>query len=457
MPSFYNSRHMPLTPPEYSTGFSSKGFRGSNCSNMPYQSHAYGAQQYGRQDDVMYDYSSRYAQTASVAHQQPSYPANSGMPPVNRYDTTSVVLPPVRSLEHSLHADSYQRPPEYRQYEQRPQQKQKEEKPVGGVSAKLDYDMEEMTDFVTEKAQQLVQTSRPSRTAFRGWVNSVLCATRLPSATIVLSLHYLSGHMARRQNMPHAEQSDNAIYRLLTVALIMGSKFLDDNTFINRSWADVSGIDIKTLNYMERQWLEEIGWKLHIDPAEHNGFNAWMEHWKDFEKARLDHGAQSLKLSPIDTNVQNQSPAHKSFSPASSLMGYQPMSGVEFNPRPFQNNLHTPAYTPYDPWLVRRSIHDSSPNSAPHTGPTTPEYYGGPGTWAPIDNNGYSYNRRAYGFNHLSQSVAQPLAPYTPFTPTYNQHNAWTGHSIHCTCGHCSRQQMPYWTGSHYGQQPILA
>lgn len=411
---------------------------------------------YAHQDDIMYDYNSRYNQTTSAAYQQPAYSINAGIQMGSRHnDSATVTLPPVRSLEQSL--DAYQRPPEYRQYDQRTQQKQKEDKPVGGVSAKLDYDMEEMTDFVTEKAQQLVQTSRPNATAFRGWVNSVLCATRLPSATIVLSLHYLSGHMARRQNMPQTEQSDNAIYRLLTVSLIMGSKFLDDNTFINRSWADVSGIDIKTLNYMEREWLAEIGWRLHLDPAERNGFNAWMDHWKEFEKARLDHGAQSLKLSPIDTNVSHHSPAHKSFSPASNMMGYTPMSGIEYNARAYQNN-HTPAYTPYDPWLVRRSAHDSSPNSASHTGPTTPEYYGGPGTWAPIDNSGYSHYRRAYGLNQMAQPIAQPLAPYTPFTPTYNQQNAWTGHSIHCNCGHCTRQQVPpYWVGSHYNQQPIMA
>ena len=418
---------------------------------MPYAGHGYGAQQYSRQDEMMYDYASRYAHTTATGHQQPAYSANMGMPAINRYDPTGLTLPPVRSLEQSIHGD-YQRPPEYRQYEQRSQQKQKEEKAVGGVSAKLDYDMEEMTDFVTEKAQQLVSTSRPNRSAFRAWVNSVLCATRLPAATIVLSLHYLSGHIARRQNMPHTMESENAIYRLLTVALIMGSKFLDDNTFINRSWADVSGIGISTLNHMEREWLVELNWRLHIDPAEHNGFNAWMEHWKEFEKAKLDHGAQSLKLSPIDTNVQHQSPLHKSFSPAASMMGYTPMSAMEYNARPYQHNHHTPAYTPYDPWVIRRSGHDSSPTSAPHTGPTTPEYYGGPGTWAPIDNSGYSYSRRAYGF---ASAQAMPQ-PYTPFTPTYNQQNAWTGHSIHCNCGHCSRQQVPYWVGSHYAQ-PVVA
>jgi len=376
---------------------------------------------------------------------------------MSRYDAAGLTLPPVRALEQSAHSDPYQHPPEYRPYEQRQQQKQKEEKPVGGVSAKLDYDMEEMTDFVAEKAQQLVQTSRPSRSAFRAWVNSVLCATRLPSATIVLSLHYLSGHIARRQNMPHSMQSENAIYRLLTVALIMGSKFLDDNTFINRSWADVSGIEISTLNHMEREWLAELNWRLHIDPEEHNGFNAWMEHWKEFEKARLDHGAQSLKLSPIDTNVQHHSPAHKTFSPTASMMGYTPMSGIDYNGRAYQSRHHTPAYTPYDPWVIRRSAHDSSPTSAPQTGPTTPEYYGGPGTWAPIDNTGYSFSRRAYGYNAPAPAMTQAMAPYTPFTPTYNQQNAWTGHNIHCNCGHCARSQVPYWVGNQYTQQSVMA
>ncbi|KIW08494.1 uncharacterized protein PV09_01389 [Verruconis gallopava] len=450
MPSFYNNRHMPLTPPEYSTGFHS-----SHCSGMPYQPHGYGAQQFGRQDEMMYDYAGRYVRASAAVHPQQGYASSVGVQSIGRYnDGMGVTLPPVRSLDQSVPIDVYQQPPPYRYHEQRSQQKQKDEKPVGGVSAKLDYDMEEMTDFVTEKAQQLVQSSRPSHTAFRAWVNSVLCATRLPSATIVLSLHYLSGHMARLAATSQPNHSENFIYRLLTVALIMGSKFLDDNTFINRSWADVSGIDIRTLNQMEREWLAELDWKLHIDPAEHNGFNAWMQHWKDYEKTRLDRGAQSLKLSPIDTNVQHHSPAHKPFSPPSAIMGYTPMSGMEYNARPFPTNHHTPVYTPFDPWLIRRSAHDSSPSSAPHTGPTTPEYYGGPGTWAPIDGSAYSYSRRGYQIN----SMPQPLnAPYTPFTPTYNQQNPWTGHSIHCNCGHCSRQQVPYWVGPHYCQQSVMA
>jgi len=180
-----------------------------------------------------------------------------------------------------------------------------------------------------------------------------------------------------------------------------------------------------------------------------------MQCWKDYESRIISRGAQSLKLSPLDTNVQRQAPAHKSFSPQSTISTYTPLSAADYSARPFHSNHHTPSYAPYDPWLVRRSATDSSPTSAPHTGPTTPEFYGGPGTWQPLDNGAYSYSRRNYGYGQMTQPqhVAQPQAtPYTPFTPTYQQQNNWTGHSIYCNCGHCSRQHVPHFLGPNYGQ-----
>ena len=244
----------------------------------------------------------------------------------------------------------------------------------------------------------------------------------------------------------------------------MGSKFLDDNTFINRSWADVSCINIKDLNQMEMEWLAAIDYKLHRDPTEASGFNSWLQHWKDYEKRALVRGAQSLKLSPLDTNVQRHSPVHRPYSPQSTMSIFTPVPALDYNARPQHGQYHTPVYAPYDPYLVPRSATDSSPTSAPHTGPTTPEYYGGPGTWAPIDNGAYAYSRRNYGFGPMSQPVPQQLAqphtqsaPYTPFTPQHHQQNAWTGHNIHCNCGHCARQHVPYFVPPVYGQQMVAA
>jgi hypothetical protein len=57
-----------------------------------------------------------------------------------------VELPPLEDSYHHQRQDS-------RKLDQ--PARQSEEKPVGGVSAHLDYDMEEMTEFVGVMAQQL--------------------------------------------------------------------------------------------------------------------------------------------------------------------------------------------------------------------------------------------------------------------------------------------------------------
>jgi hypothetical protein len=214
---------------------------------------------------------------------------------------------------------------------------------------------------------------------------------------------------------------------------------------------------------MELEWLMAIDFQLHRDVNETHGFNAWLGRWREWEAQSLARGARSLKLSPLDTNVQHHGGAHKSFTPQSTQSAFPPPSAQDYSARQPQTQYHTPSYAPYDPWVIPRSSTDTSPASAPHTGPTTPEYYGGPGTWAPLDNGAYSYSGRTFGFAPLSQPRVQAhtqphasAAAYTPFTPQYH-HNPWTSHSMHCRCGHCAQQHIPYFMNPGYGPQIAAA
>jgi hypothetical protein len=118
----------------------------------------------------------------------------------------------------------------------------------GGVCAVLDYQIDQMTDYVAEMAQRIVLPTNPVSPAFRKFVSGLLSSTRLPSTTILLGMNYL----ARRTNMMNAagqnpalsKSPDAALWRMLTIGLLLGSKFLDDNTFQNRSWSEVSGIPV---------------------------------------------------------------------------------------------------------------------------------------------------------------------------------------------------------------------
>jgi hypothetical protein len=447
MPSFYPRHSMQrqsYTPPEFVPSYH------TGCGGMPYQQNAYSAQPTGRHQDDGYDFSERYSQLAMAM--PPMYPqagtylsnAPPSLPPPSAfYDPTgATILPPLRNQAGHPMADQAMQQQRAQEY-QLANQPAKEEKPVGGVSAKLDYDMEVMTDFVCEMALQVITPGRMMPSSFRKWVHQVLCATRLPSATILLSMFYLSTRMPMLAGEP---KTDTHLFRLLTIALVLGSKFLDDNTFINRSWSEVSGIRVDELNRLEMEWLNAIDYKLHREPTENQGWNSWSEHWKEYQT----RASRSNKLSPIDTSVHRRSYNQNKPLPPLPMQGYN-TPPYEFTPK----SARTSYYDQYNPW---RSANDLSPASAPTTGPTTPEYYGAANTWAPAE--GYS-RRTMFGFpppaqSALSQQQQQhQAANYGP--PAYSQYNpsAWNQHGANCGCMYCAPRHQSYFMAPGFGPQAV--
>ncbi|KAF2865986.1 hypothetical protein BDV95DRAFT_244555 [Massariosphaeria phaeospora] len=461
MPSFYPRnnmpRQLPLTPPEFVPNYH------IGCGGMPYQQTAYSGQPSIRPQDDGYDFGDRYNQLAMAM--PPMYPqagtymngAAPSLPPPNSfYDPAGGrILPPMRmQTGHSMtdSAFSQQRAQEMAQRIVLPP---KDEKPVGGVSAKLDYEMDVMTDFVCDMAIQLITPGRMMPSSFKKWVHQVLCATRLPSATILLSMFYLSSRMPMLSGLP---KTDNHLFRLLTISLMLGSKFLDDNTFINRSWAEVSGIPVADLNHLEMEWLVAIDFKLHRDPTEHRGWTSWSEHWKDYQSQAAARANRPNRLSPIDTSVQRQRSLNqdKPLPPLPLQQSYNPPP-YEYTPKSAQPSYHSASsYSQqYDPW---RSANGHSPPSAPTTGPTTPEYYGAAGAWAPAE--GYS-RRTMFGFPPLSQpGVAQQPQQQPPsygqaaYSAQYNQ-PAWNSHPHTCTCVYCAQRHPPYFMAPGFGPQAV--
>ncbi|KAF1953504.1 hypothetical protein CC80DRAFT_140048 [Byssothecium circinans] len=445
MPAFYPRpnmpRQLPLTPPEFVPSYH------SGCGGMPYQQTAYSGQPSIRHQDDGYDFADRYGQLAIAM--PPMYPqagtylssaAPSLPPPSSFYDAP--ILPPMRVQNEQHRAQ---------EFGQRVVQQPKEEKPVGGVSAKLDYEMDVMTDFVCETALQLITPGRTMPPSFRKWVHQVLCATRLPSATILLSMFYLSTRMHMLGGVP---KTDSHLFRLLTIALVLGSKFLDDNTFINRSWSEVSGIPVADLNLLEMEWLVAIEFKLHRDPSESHGWDTWSNHWKDYQTHATARAIRPNKLSPIDTSVHRRS-LNKPLPPLPTQQSYNPPP-YEYTPKSAQPSYNNSAsFSHFDPW---RSANDHSPASAPTTGPTTPEYYGATGAWAP---EGYS-RRTMFGFPPLSQPApSQPQQQQQPPNygpPAYSsQYHApvWNNHGVNCGCMYCAQRHPSYFMAPGFGPQAV--
>lgn len=401
MPSFYlrgAPLQLPPTPPEWLSGYSL-----SNCAGVHTRQPGFAAQHYGHQSEGMLGSTDRFGQLApfpppSTGFQQA--PVTAGlysMPPntvSHLYDPRAPTLPSLCPANYTANEDPGLRHRQQQQQEQeqrkRAEQEAKAEEAIGGVSAKLDYEMEIMTDFVSEMAQGMydllasricfadidiarsVKAKHHVPAQFRKWVHQVLCATRLPSATILLSLNYLATRMGKL-SVAGYRASEAEIYRLLTIALVLGSKFLDDNTFQNKSWAEVSGIEVKTLNLLETEWLSAVKFNLHCDPMD--GYASWHTHWKEYEA--LAEARSQPAEARTSSSLRRRRSMHGHFGQAAHQTRYQPQLGKLQLPgsRALLAQYQPSSYAQIDPWYSSRPSTDLSAESAAAAAKTT-EYRG---------------------------------------------------------------------------------
>lgn len=462
MPGMYTPQsHLPLTPPEYLQPFngcnggiqlnahqfamSSQGLSMSEKGPV----YDYSVDSYGRKQ--MHSYPPAHGQSYPVAQPQVSY---SGLPPpglthpAGRYFSVSgmpvpLPLPPQRRDLPPLDDNYHHQRVESRKQEQ--PIRQSEEKPVGGVSAHLDYDMEEMTEFVGVMAQQLCVPlgSLPSDCAsdanvdisvfqrsisdralppsFRKFVLQILSSTRLPSSTILLGLVYLRERMALPA--PTTSARHDHVYRMITIALLLASKFLDDNTFQNKSWSEVTGLPVAELNSLEKEWLMDIGWHLHVDPEGTKGFSQYKTMWDTWVRKNGPKAAIPA-LAPINANIRHNRSESVAFSPAPLYPSIQTYSHQHVNasdpslqlPRPHHSHpSHESAY-----WYMSSGEH--SPPSAPETGPTTPDGYSF-GWSGPFGPQASMPHHRPQGYSRLP-----------PISSSY--HHTWVGGPA-CACSSC--------------------
>jgi hypothetical protein len=115
--------------------------------------------------------------------------------------------------------------------------------------------------------QALVPDAIP-KSKFRKWLTTVLGVTQVSQNVILLALLFI---YRLKQNNPTVKPGSE--YRLLTVALMLSNKFLDDNTYSNKTWADVSEISVQEIHIMEIEFLGNIRYSLFTSQ------NEW-EDWK---------------------------------------------------------------------------------------------------------------------------------------------------------------------------------
>ena len=473
MPSFFSStlqRHLPPTPPDH------YGAYHENTSGVFQHSKFY----IGFQNKVISRHELISPDNLDAAKQYPRFPATLQH---HFYGNESDVPPPLIPNPASMHSvgtctapsiplqppiqgpcreDYYIHQPKRMQPVQQPK-----EKAIGGVAAHLDYEMDQMADFVAEMAQgmyalyesrirlqdiDIIQSVKPKSLvppAFRKYVLQVLSSTRLPSSTILLGLYYLATRMTMLSGSGSYMTGNGQVYRMLITSLLLGSKFLDDNTFQNRSWSEVSNIPVGELNVLEIEWLVAVDWNMHITLDDPQGFVLWRRHWDNWQTRKVEHSVGSLKLSPFDPIVQRQRSTTKTVAPDTfHAASYNDSSFSVTVRKLLQPHLQIPRY---DQWPQFLPDTEYSPPSAPDTVPNTPERFGRMGVYYNAGLLPYPSRANPPALHSLPSFGQQFGAQHHPqYAP-----NGWNAHGVHCACHHCISIHDHFIMSPGYGPQSV--
>ena len=481
MPSLYlpsMQRQLALTPPEYPIYYP------LDATNLPPIQDGYyydiGGQglpndifdasalrklarhnKYPTRKESLYDRPQQHHYAAPTRRENPFGPIGPPMLPRLRIPETTIRGRPTIPMASSIQINTMP-PPVASAPRLHHQEPPKEEKASGGVALHLDYEMEHMVDFVAEVARgmyelsgrlnladiDLSQSVRPGTTvstSFRTFVSQILSATRLPSSTILCALNYLAARMTMLSERGFSPSSSTKLYYMLTAALMIASKFLDDNTFQNRSWSDVSHIAVAELNKHEMEWLMDIGWNLHVDTRKHAGLTSWIAKWDAYKAVKED------ELSLEQLRLADTGRAHY-HAPASASRHYSPQTPA-FTPYPDSAYALSTRDTPvWQPWAPQSR--DLSPPSANQSGPATPDWYARSG-------GGYGHAPSAWSAGPAPlpplpsiRSTDQSPSYYSSYTQQYS-YNSW-GHAAGCGCGYCALQHDRYGMAHSYGVQPVM-
>ncbi|KAL7268868.1 hypothetical protein RUND412_008493 [Rhizina undulata] len=128
----------------------------------------------------------------------------------------------------------------------------------------------------------LVPDATPT-TGFRKWVTSILATTQVSQNVIILALLFI--YRLKKLN-PSVKGKPGSEFRLFTVALMLGNKFLDDNTYTNKTWGDVSGISVQEIHVMEVEFLSNMRYSLCTSEEEWSEWHSKLARfWAYWDKA----------------------------------------------------------------------------------------------------------------------------------------------------------------------------
>ncbi|RHZ55327.1 putative mucin [Aspergillus thermomutatus] len=138
---------------------------------------------------------------------------------------------------------------------------------------------------------------------FKKWVTNILSTTQVSQNVILLALMFI--YRLKKFN-PAVRGKKGSEFRLMTIALMLGNKFLDDNTYTNKTWAEVSGIPVQEIHVMEVEFLSNVRYNLYASEEEWAQWHTKLGVFSDFfnravvipDEVNLSPTTPVLRISP---------------------------------------------------------------------------------------------------------------------------------------------------------------
>ncbi|KAL6703939.1 hypothetical protein ACN47E_008975 [Coniothyrium glycines] len=173
----------------------------------------------------------------------------------------------------------------------------------------------------------LVPDAHPT-IGFKKWVATILTTTQVAQNVILLALLFI--YRLKLTN-PTVKGKPGSEYRLLTVALMLGNKFLDDNTYTNKTWAEVSGISVQEVHIMEVEFLSNMRYSLFTSKQKWDEWHAVLGKFGTFfDRASKIPSVNTMNLTGPPTPllamphaIASSSPIPQQTSPPTTMM-YSP-------------------------------------------------------------------------------------------------------------------------------------
>lgn len=149
--------------------------------------------------------------------------------------------------------------------------------------------------------------------AFRRFVHQVLVQTLLSppafllgilNALRLLTMAQLSdGTIDPAVLELFAQPTSAAPFKLFTLGMMIANKHLDDNTFLNKTWNEVTGIPLAELNSTEAWFLKRCNYEVTVPDETWIGFLNRLQSWEEKRSSRgmhRDHDSSKRLLLVLD-------------------------------------------------------------------------------------------------------------------------------------------------------------